>query len=167
MPAPSPAAPERYISPMHRLASLAAVVAVFVAAACIDRDTAQKAIESIQASEAPPDDLPVMLNAQLPFHYPPPLFAARVQGNVLLRIHIDSTGAVWPESTSVLQTSGYPGLDTAALVGARQLRFSPARAKGRPIAVSLNLPVYFRHPGQPPLPGDSILHRKASAGPTP
>lgn len=146
--------------------ALAALLA-FACAACIDKETAQKAIEAVQATEAPPDDLPVMLNTVQPFHYPPALFTARVQGNVLLRIHIDSAGVVTPESTVVLTSSGFPGLDSAALDGARRLRFNPARTKGRPVSLSINLPVYFRHPGQPPLPGDSILHRKSSAGSAP
>ena len=36
-----------------------------------------------------PDVAPVMLNKELPFRYPPALYAQKVQGNVTLRIYID------------------------------------------------------------------------------
>ena len=48
-----------------------------------------------------PDSLPVMRNVELPFHYPPALYAQKVQGNVTLRLYIDSLGVVRPESTMV------------------------------------------------------------------
>ena len=70
-------------------------------------------------------------------------------------------------SMKVLQSSGYPGLDSAAVKGSLQLRFRPARTRGIPVGVSINLPVYFRHPGEPPLPGDSVLHRAPPSRVTP
>jgi TonB family protein len=116
---------------------------------------------------APPEHLPVMLNHELPFHYPDALFSLKVQANVTLGIYIDSTGMVWPESTRVLQTSGYAALDTAAVRGAPQLQFKPAMTKGKPVAVMIKLPVYFRYPGAPPLAGDSVLEPKAAPTKTP
>ena len=127
-----------------------------VALACVDKNDAKKMIEALQSSLVP-DSLPVMQNAELPFKYPPALYAQRVQGNVTLRIHIDATGAVRPESTSVVESSGYPALDSAAVTGARVLRFKPAFAKGAPLAISVLFPVYFRHPEALPLPGDTVL----------
>ena len=38
-------------------------------------------------SVAQPDVAPVMLNKELPFRYPPALYAQKVQGNVTLRIY--------------------------------------------------------------------------------
>ena len=132
-----------------------ALVLVF-AGACIDKKDAKKMIEALQSSVAP-DSLPVMLNDELPFKYPPELYARRVQGNVTLRIHIDSVGQIAPESTTVAESSGYPALDTAAVIGARALQFRPAFAKGLPLAISVLFPVYFRHPEASPLPGDTVL----------
>ena len=123
---------------------------------CIGKDDAKKMIEALQASVAP-DSLPVMQNSQLPFRYPPELYARRVQGNVTLRIHIDTAGRISPESTTVVETSGYPALDSAAVTGARVLQFRPAFAKGAPLAISVLFPVYFRHPEASPLPGDTVL----------
>lgn len=104
-----------------------------------------------------PDQLPVMENRQPPFRYPAELYSRRVQGNVTLRLFVDSTGAVVPDSTSVEEGSGHDALDSAAVLGSRELRFTPARRRGDAIAVSLLYPVYFRHPEAEPLPGDTIL----------
>ena len=40
-----------------------------------------------------------MINSELPFRYPPALYARKVQGNVTLRLHVDRNGAVRPDST--------------------------------------------------------------------
>ena len=125
-------------------------------AGCIAKEDAKKMIEALQSSLVP-DSLPVMRNAELPFKYPPDLYARKVQGNVTLRIHIDTAGHVHPESTSVVESSGYPSLDSAAVIGARVLEFKPAYAKGAPLAISVLFPVYFRHPEAAPLPGDTVL----------
>ncbi len=97
-----------------------------------------------------------MLNANLPFRYPVAQYRQRVQGNVLLRLFVDSTGLVVADSTRVLEPSGLPALDSAALVGASRLRFRPAYRRGTAIPVSLLYPVHFRHPEGPALPGDSL-----------
>jgi TonB family protein len=110
-----------------------------------------------------PDVAPVMLNKELPFRYPPALYAQKVQGNVTLRIFIDSNGAIVPDSTRIAETSGFTALDSAAMKGSRELKFEPAKTMGQPVAVSILLPVYFRHPDAPPLAGDSIIKRDSSA----
>ncbi len=142
---------------MHSSLKLLSCAMLLAASACLDREQARKAIEAVQTDGAKPDVMPVMLNRDLPFRYPPALYAKKVQGNVTLHIHIDSTGIVWPESTSVLESSGYAGLDSSAVAGSRELRFEPATTKGHPVGVSLKLPVFFRHPKGKPLAGDTIL----------
>jgi protein TonB len=131
-------------------------VAMTMALACIDKKDAKKMIDALQSSVGP-DSLPVMQNTELPFKYPPELYARRVQGNVTLRIHIDTAGRVSPESTTVVESSGYPALDSAAVTGSRVLQFRPASTKGAPLAISVLFPVYFRHPEALPLPGDTVL----------
>lgn len=106
-----------------------------------------------------PDVLPVMLNKDLPFRYPPSLYSQKVQANVTLRVFIDKNGAIVPESTHVAETSGYPPLDSAAVRGSSELRFIPAKTRGEAVPVSILFPVYFRHPEAPPLPGDTILKK--------
>jgi len=108
-----------------------------------------------------PDVLPVMLNKELPFRYPPSLYSRKVQANVTLRVFIDQEGQIVSESTHVAETSGHASMDSAAVRGSGELRFIPAKTRGQAVAVSILFPVYFRHPEAPPLPGDSVIGRKA------
>src|SRR6476620_9281089 len=114
-----------------------------------------------------PDVAPVMLNKELPFRYPPALYAQKVQGNVTLRIFIDSDGQIVADSTRVAETSGFNALDSAAMKGSRDLKFEPAKTQGVPVPVSILLPVFFRHPDAPPLAGDSVIKRDTTASSTP
>ena len=110
-----------------------------------------------------PDVAPVMLNKELPFRYPPALYAQKVQGNVTLRIYIGRDGSIVPDSTRVAETSGFNALDSAAMKGSRDLKFEPAKTQGQAVPVSILLPVFFRHPDAPPLAGDSVIGRDSSA----
>lgn len=129
---------------------------------CMDRDTTQKVARALQAGPVAPDEIPRMINTDLPFRYPPALYAQKVQGNVTLRLRVDTNGQVRPDSTRIEQSSGYPALDSAAVKGSQELRFVPARLHGEPMAVTILFPVFFRHPDARPLPGDTILTRRDS-----
>lgn len=109
------------------------------------------------APPARPDEAPTLVTTALPFRYPAALYARKVQGNVTLRLFVDRDGRVVVDSTRVDEPSGYPALDSAAMAGAGTLRFVPAKLRGEPIPVSIQFPVYFRHPEARPLPGDTIL----------
>jgi TonB family protein len=113
---------------------------------------------AFDASTARPDVLPTIQNANLPFRYPPALYAEKVQGNVMLRLFVDTNGDVVSDSTKVVETSRVALLDTAAVKGSRELHFVPAKLRGAPVAVSILFPVYFRHPEAPPPAGDTLLH---------
>ena len=131
----------------------------------MDRDTTQKVARALQAGPPAPDEVPRMINSELPFRYPPALYAQKVQGNVTLRLRVDTNGQVRPDSTRIEETSGYPALDSAAVKGSQELRFVPAKLHGEPMAVTILFPVYFRHPDARPLPGDTILTRRDSTPP--
>ena len=66
--------------------------------------------------------------------------------HVTLRLFVDSLGTVVRDSTRVVESSGHPAFDSAALVDAERLRFRAARRGGVPMAVSLLFPVHYRHP---------------------
>jgi TonB family protein len=108
---------------------------------------------------------PRLTNAEPPFRYPAPLYARKVQGNVTLRLWVDSAGLVRAESTRVAEASGWAALDSAAVAGAGRLRFAPAVRDGRAVATAVLFPVYFRHPAAPPLPGDTVLGRRPTTRP--
>jgi TonB family protein len=155
--------PRSYISGMRFSPVILFGALVALSGCLIDKNETQKSLMALWGRGPKPDTPPVMLNKEPPFQTPAALYAQKVQGNVTLRIFIDSLGSVHPESTSVLQSSGYPDLDTAAVTGARQLRFSPAKLQGKPVGTMVAFPVFFRHPGAAPLPGDSVLHQKSAS----
>ena len=134
------------------------VLAAVTMGACGGPDS-PSLIDRILDRDPAPDSLPVMLNKTPPFKYPQELYATRVQGNVSLRLFIDEEGKVYPESTVVVESSRNAVLDSAALLGSRELTFSPAKRRGKAMAVSIIYPVLFRHPEGAPLPGDTGLKR--------
>jgi TonB family protein len=94
----------------------------------------------------PAEEPPVPINPVSPVRYPPALLAQGIEGRVLLRLYVDSSGTVIPDSIRIAESSGYPALDSAALVGAPDLRYSPALLQGRPIAAPFLQPIQFRGP---------------------
>jgi TonB family protein len=134
-----------------------ALFSAMLVAAC-SGTSGQRQSESV--AQPQPDERPAMVNSAPPFHYPVALYARKLQGNVTLHLVVDANGKAVTDSTRVEETSGYPAFDSAAIAGARELRFIPAKLRGEPMAMTILFPVYFRHPEAPPLPGDSILKRK-------
>lgn len=135
------------------------VLLAVAAPGCVGDADTKKMAEVFAGSGAGPDELPVMTNKQPPFRYPTAAYTKKIQGNTILRIFIDADGNVQPDSTTIAEASGTPALDSAAIVGARELHFIPAKKNGQPQAISILFPVYWRHPDAQPLPGDTILNR--------
>lgn len=88
-----------------------------------------------------PVQLPRLLTAST-VEYPEDLWDAGVEDSTVLRLRIDTAGQV--DSVVVQRPSRYRAFDSAAVVGARQLRFSPATRGGAPVAAWYQLPVRFR-----------------------
>lgn len=84
---------------------------------------------------------PTPLYGEVPVEYPLDLWDADVEGETLLRVRVTDRGLV--DSVEVLESSGYPAFDSAAVEGARQLRYSPARLDGRRLTVWAKVPVQF------------------------
>ncbi len=93
------------------------------------------------------DQSPIAINADPPVQYPPDLFAQRVEGTVVLRLYVDSTGALIADSTRIRESSGHPGLDSAALAAVPDLRFAPALRSGVPVGTAFEQPIIFQQPG--------------------
>ena len=127
---------------MTALAMLAAL------GSCGDRSVGTVALGDHQpaSAESTADQPPVPINPVTPMSYPPALLEQGIEGRVLLRLYVDATGKLIPDSTRLAESSGYPALDSAALSGAAALRFSPALRNGRAIAAPFLQPVHFRHP---------------------
>jgi TonB family protein len=144
------------------IARLSGTGFLLLGAACSKGDGAEGKFTEVGPR---PDELPVMLNKELPFSYPPSLYSRKVQANVTLRVFIDQQGQIVAESTNVAESSGHPPMDSAAVKGSSELRFIPAKTRGQAVPVSILFPVYFRHPEAQPLPGDTILGKKAGTAP--
>jgi protein TonB len=96
------------------------------------------------ASACTPDqqiERPAPLYGEVPIDYPLELWDQDVEGQTLLRVRVTDTGRV--DSVQVLESSGHPAFDSAAITGARDLRFRPARKGGKRIEVWAEVPVHF------------------------
>jgi len=93
--------------------------------------------------EGRPEALPRQLS-ESPFHFPQELWDAGVEGETVLELHLSELGQV--DSVHVNSPSGYAAFDSAAVRGARDLRFEPARRGGETVAVRVLLPVQFHFP---------------------
>lgn len=120
------------------------ILAASVLGACGRERSPQQAAASTALPK--PDEQPVALNGDSPFRYPASLYAKKIQGKVTLRIYIDADGRVKPESTTIYEPSGYPALDSAAISGARDVHFVPAKLHGEAVPTVVLLPVIFKHP---------------------
>ena len=93
------------------------------------------------ASDAPLE-LPVPIARESsPFVYPEELWDEGVEGQAVVMVHVTVEGAV--DSVYVRSTSGYAPMDSAALRGARELRFEPGRRGPDAVDVWVRLPVRF------------------------
>ena len=111
------------------------------------RGSSPQAGQTSQAAPPPESEAPVALNPDAPIAYPPALFDRKVEGDVTLRLFVDSTGKLIPESTRVSEPSGYPALDSAAVAGSTALQFAPAKRHGVAVATAFLQPVEFRQVG--------------------
>jgi len=99
-------------------------------------------VEGPRANELPP----VPLNPNSPVDYPPALAAQGIEGTVLLRLMVDTSGIIVRDSTRVAESSGYPALDSAAMQAVPSLRYAPAERDGAKVAMAFLQPIYFRTP---------------------
>lgn len=84
---------------------------------------------------------PTPLYGEVPIEYPLDLWDADVEGVTLLRVRVTDMGVV--DSVEVLEGSGYPAFDSAAVRGALDLRYNPARRDGERTTVWAKVPVHF------------------------
>jgi TonB family protein len=100
----------------------------------------------VGCGEGEPMEEPTPLYGEVPIDYPLDLWDADVEGETILRVRVTELGVV--DSVEVIQASGYPAFDSAAVRGALQLRYSPARKNGERISVWAKVPVHFSKDGR-------------------
>src|SRR5947199_3872350 len=97
------------------------------------------------SAESMVDERPVFLSGP-PLQYPPLLRQAGIQGTVLVRAIIDTTGRAQPASVQVVK-SPHPGFDQAAMNAVLRARFRHGLFRGRVVPVWIEFPVDFRIEG--------------------
>ena len=120
-------APARRPRAAVRLLALAALATSALAAAC--------------GGEQAPLERPEPLFDDVPVQYPLELWDRGVEGQTLLRVRITEEGTV--DSVEVRRSSGHAAFDSAAMRGARSLRFEPARRGEDAVRVWAQVPVRF------------------------
>lgn len=96
--------------------------------------------DSMAAAPAP-GSVPMALPGESPFVYPMELWDAEVEGETIVMVHVSEAGAV--DSVYVLEPSGEAAFDSAAVAGAYEMKFTPARRDDRRVAMWARLPVRF------------------------
>ena len=86
-------------------------------------------------------EAPAPLFEEMAIEYPLDLWDAGVEGTTVIRVRVDTAGVV--DSAAVLEPSGHPAFDSAAVAGVRELRFRPGRRDGEPVPVWAEIPVQF------------------------
>jgi TonB family protein len=76
-----------------------------------------------------------------PIEYPVELWDRGVQGETVLMIHVSALGVV--DSALVSVPSGYAEFDSAAVAGARNLKFTPGKRGEKRVAMWTKMPVRF------------------------
>ena len=74
--------------------------------------------------------------------YPPAAYAARIEGRVIVKVHVMADGK--PAEIQLLQTSGSAQLDKSALDTLAKWELQPARKHGEPIDQWIEIPIHFR-----------------------
>ena len=109
--------------------------------------------EDAPPADVPPDSLvtraptiadtslPTVVSEASPIAYPRELWVRGVEGETELMVLVSDMGAV--DSVYVSNGSGAAQLDSAAVLGARQLRFAPARSGEQRIAKWIRVPIRF------------------------
>jgi len=92
-------------------------------------------------AEALVEERPALLSAPPP-DYPVLLKQAGIQGRVILRAVIDTTGRVEPASVRIMKSPN-PAFDQPTKVWVLKALFRPARLHGRGVRVFINLPVDY------------------------
>lgn len=122
----------------------AALIPLLLLAACHSGNDA--AARGAAADSTAPDQVPVAVNRGSPVTYPQALLSRGIEGQVVLRLYVDSAGNVVNDSTRISESSGYREFDSAAVAAAPQFHYAPGLHHGRPTAMEFLQPVYFRQP---------------------
>lgn len=99
--------------------------------------------------EEVPIEPPQVLSDSAPFEYPLELWDQKISAQTVLLLKVSELGTV--DSVMVGTSSGYDQFDSAAVHGARVMKFTPGRQGERRVAMWTKLPVRFARDTAPPM----------------
>jgi protein TonB len=140
-PAPVAATPPPALQPHSPPARLSAKPPSAHVPAVVPPASVAATAPAASAAVVPPRPVAGMETNRAPV-YPAIALRRREQGNVLLSVNVSAHGR--PLDVDVVQTSGHPTLDHAALDAVRQWDFVPATQAGQPVRAVAEVPVRFR-----------------------
>lgn len=105
------------------------------------------AMASLSCSGDANIEKPTPLFTESPVEYPLELWDRNIEGSALVRVLVNEEGGV--DSAMVMESSGHPQLDSAAVRGALSMEFDPATREGEPLRVWARVPVRFSKETQP------------------
>ncbi len=112
---------------------------VVATAGCVDTPRAVGGLQ-LGVNDAPLR-APIRIDSGQRFQFPEGAWQEGLEGTTVLKLLISREGTV--DSTIVLESSGHPSLDSAAMSQASALQFEPAAQGGEPVQVWGRLPVIF------------------------
>ncbi len=107
-----------------------------------DVNTETPAPLAITASPSVPESANLAVRTRVEPGYPPASRRLGEQGAVMLRVLVDERGR--PADIIVATSSGYPGLDDAAVEAVRRWRFAAAKRDGAAISSWTRVRILFR-----------------------
>jgi TonB family protein len=105
---------------------------------------------------------PEIITVDSPFKYPVAMWDDGVEGETVVMVRVTEMGGV--DSVYVYESSGHAAFDSAAVAGARELRFAPGRRDDRRVTTWTRVPVRFLLEGENgtvPAPAGSLSSRAA------
>ena len=114
---------------------LAVPLVAVLLAACADR-----------TPEAGAYSPPAPVAGQEPIPYPPELYNQRIEGEVMLYLVVDTDGTVVRDSTRIARGSGQTAFDSAAIMAAPSLRFTPGMRGDTAVMAPIQVPIQFTLP---------------------
>ena len=99
------------------------------------------ALSACSPPPAVPIEPPQSMSDSTPFVYPVELWDQNISGQAILLLRISEFGVV--DSVLIATSSGHDPFDSAAVQGARTMKFTPGRQGERRVAMWTKLPVRF------------------------
>lgn len=94
------------------------------------------------AGKAPPSPIGGPQAIQANLHYPEAARKAGIQGTVIVRCLLDSTGNI--TETKIIKSIGDQACDVAAVAALTAVKWNPAMQEGKPVNTWLSIPVIFK-----------------------